>query len=104
MVSYIINFRWGATKKYKEASGIVALYESSDFNTSNEISRKNLSHGTDRDSYDKGTLRGMANIKNNILYVYYCGKAEDYWTSNQYVGFYDMYMNLTYPDTTILYL
>ena len=103
-ISYTLNFKWGATKINHAANGCVALYDGSDFNTSNELDRINLSHGTDYDTYIKKSISGISKIKNNSLYVYYCGKADDYWTQNQYVAFFDMYINLKYPDTSNLYL
>ena len=107
-ISYTLKFRWGNTYKNYSAEAQVALYDGSDFNSSNQIARKSLSHGTDRDSYDSGSLSGTAVIYNQSLYFYYAGEgAGKISLTGGYgysVAFYDVYINLIYPDTSNLYL
>lgn len=107
-IRYIIDFCWGNTYKYIKADAKIALYEGSDFSSNYELARKELSHGTDRDSYTKDSMSGTVTIHNNNLYLYYCGAGElKISLTGGYgdqVAFYDIVFTIQYPDTTKLYL
>ena len=107
-IVYTINFKWGNTYSYYKGEGQVALYDGSDFNSSYQLCKKTLSHSDEYDAYIKETMSGVSTIHNNVLYLYYAGKGDLHITlSGGYgddIGFFDIYIELLYPDTTKLYL
>ena len=107
-IRYKVNFLWGNTYKHCQADAKVALYDGPDLNSKYELKRKDLSCGTDVESYMKESFSGTAKIYNNALYVYYAGAGQLHISlSGGYgdkVAFYDMNLELAYPDTTHLYL
>ena len=107
-ISYTIHFRWGNTYQNYSATGTLALYDGGEFNSSFELSRKKLSHGNGEDSYLSDSFSGTATIYNNILYLYYAGEGKGKWGLNGAYGydvaFYDINIELSYPDTSNLYL
>lgn len=105
-ISYTIHFAWGHTKQKNSAKGIIALYDGSEFNSSNELKRKELSHDNTLTAYPRDSMSGMSTIHNNVLYIYYAGKGSATNIFGQYteVAFFDVYVELVYPITTYLYL
>lgn len=103
-IIYEITFRWGCVYKNRSATGTIALYEGSELNSNYQLVSKGLSHGDDRESYDRGSLSGVSVIKNNTLYLYYAGSGSGSWGSTSNVAYYDVSFNLTYPETVNLYL
>lgn len=103
-ISYKISFRWGHIYQYRSATGQIALYEGSELNSSYQLAYKSLSHGDDRDKYDRGSLNGTSIIHNNLMYLYYAGSGSGSWGSTEAVAFYDISMEVYYPITTNLYL
>ncbi len=107
-IIYTVNFKWGNTYKYYKGEGQIALYDGSDFNSSYQLCKKTLSHSDECDTYIKETMSGISTIHNNVLYLYYAGKGDLHITlSGGYggdIGFFDIYIELLYPDTTKLYL
>ena len=107
-IFYTVDFRWGNTTKYVKANGVLALYEGLELNSQYELSRKNLSHSDGEDTYLSDSFQGSARIHTNMLCLYYAGKGELHISlSGGYgydVGFFDIVLNLTYPDTSCLYL
>lgn len=107
-INYEINFKWGNTDKYVKANGKVALYEGDELNSDYELAKKSLSHNNQWDRYLDDSLNGSTIIHKNVLYFYYCGTGNLQITlSGGYganVGFYDIRVKITYPDTATLFL
>ena len=107
-IAYIVNFKWGNTYQYCKSDGQIALYEGSDLNSSYQLCHKTLSHSDEYDTYIRETMSGVSIIHNNVLYLYYAGKGDLHISLSGGYGddtaFYDIYIQLLYPDTTKLYL
>ncbi len=107
-ISYKINFQWGNTYQNCSANGKIALYDGDDLNSNNQLAIKTLSHSDDCTSYIKDSLSGVSKIQSNVLYLYYSGAGKLHISlTGGYgddVAFYDINIELTYPDTSTLYL
>lgn len=103
-ISYKISFRWGCVYTQRSATGTVALYEGTELNSNYQLASKSLSHTSDYTSYCRDSLSGISIIKSNILYFYYAGSGSGSWGSTSNVAYYDVSLDLTYPNTTNLYL
>ena len=103
-IDYVINYRWAGTKLDYSAEAALALYEGPELNSSYLLKGKSLSHSSDNDAYIKDSFSGQSVIHTNVLYLYYYGSQKGSWGSTNYVAFFDVYIDLTYPDTTYLYL
>lgn len=106
-IKYTLNFKWGSIYKDREVKKAgISLYQGSELNSAYLLKDKPLSHAK-VDSYIKDNLTGVSIITSNVLYIYYYGlttSGSNLFDSSDPIAFYDIYLELTYPDTTTLYL
>ncbi len=104
-ISFSIHFMWGSGNESYSGTGQIALYEGNERNSDFCLASKQLSHSRDLKYWIVENLDGTGVIHKKKLTLYYAGSSKGgpfNLTSN--IKFFDMGINITYPDTTYLYL